>query len=109
MNTETKPTAEQVAQVTLDRVGVVYSGTPGCMCGCRGKYTTASAHKAWRAKQIGSPVEALEDVNDRTVALLTKKVLAAPLDELTLFLREDGTGYLVWDRPQRTYALYLAK
>jgi len=25
---------------TLENVKTVYSGKPGCMCGCRGKYTT---------------------------------------------------------------------
>ena len=26
-------------EITRDKVKRVYSGTPGCCCGCRGKYT----------------------------------------------------------------------
>ncbi len=28
-----------VKEITRDEISRVYSGTPGCCCGCRGKYT----------------------------------------------------------------------
>jgi hypothetical protein len=31
---------------TLDKVTKVYSGKPGCMCGCNGKWTYSSTAKA---------------------------------------------------------------
>lgn len=32
-------------QVTLDKVVRVYSGRPGCMCGCKGRYQEGMAGK----------------------------------------------------------------
>lgn len=32
--------------INLNSVSRVYSGKPGCMCGCRGKYSESSRSKA---------------------------------------------------------------
>lgn len=51
----------QVSQLntSLDNIESVYSGKPGCMCGCNGKYT--------------SPTE-----SERSVKIMLKKVLSHP-------------------------------
>lgn len=35
-----KPSPEFLQGLTIDKVNRVYSGKPGCMCGCNGKYFT---------------------------------------------------------------------
>lgn len=54
----------------LSKITSVYSGRKGCACGCRGKYSYASAFKSERP----SYCEGDEWVNDRTVKLIAAKV-----------------------------------
>jgi hypothetical protein len=53
----------------------VYSGRPGCCCGCRGKHTYASATYKDAAKQRGYPIDANE-VNDATVKLILNRMMS---------------------------------
>lgn len=50
---------------TLANVERVYSGKPGCMCGCRGKYTTpkqsARSVKLIFNKVMNNPKHKIED------------------------------------------------
>lgn len=50
---------------TLADVKTVYSGKPGCMCGCRGKYTTpeqsARSVKLIFNKVMNNPKHKVED------------------------------------------------
>ena len=50
---------------TLANVKTVYSGKPGCMCGCRGKYTTpaqsARSVKLIFNKVMNNPKHKVED------------------------------------------------
>ena len=50
---------------TLADVKTVYSGKPGCMCGCRGKYTTpeqsARSVKILFNKVMNNPKHRVED------------------------------------------------
>jgi hypothetical protein len=50
---------------TLANVKTVYSGKPGCMCGCRGKYTTpeqsARSVKLIFNKVMNNPAHKVED------------------------------------------------
>jgi len=59
--------------IEIDNVSSVYSGKPGCACGCRGKYAYASRHRAWASKDRGYTVTA-DEVNDRTVKLMVNKI-----------------------------------
>jgi hypothetical protein len=53
---------------TLANVEKVYSGKPGCMCGCRGKYSYAQGCE-----------EGYDDqVNERSVKLIFNKVMNHP-------------------------------
>lgn len=53
---------------TLANVEKVYSGKPGCMCGCRGKYSYAP----------GCGDGKYDVVNERSVKLLFNKVMKHP-------------------------------
>lgn len=74
MRTFTSPdiTLDELQAFTTDDVISVYSGKPGCSCGCRGTYRYASAAVAdgTATQHVGYAVGA-DAVNDRQV----KKVL----------------------------------
>ncbi len=57
----------------LQSVYKVYSGKANrCMCGCSGKYATASAHAEFATAERGYDAQ---DVNDRSVKIIAGKVL----------------------------------
>lgn len=63
--------------IDLSKVFKVYSGRPGCMCGCRGKWTYAS-EQAFR-DNFGDKVSCdPEDVSARSVKIVTGKVQRNP-------------------------------
>ena len=52
----------------------VYSGKIGCMCGCLGKYSYTEDG----AKNFGPGYDVTDSVNERSVRIIAKKVLANP-------------------------------
>lgn len=65
----------------LSSVASVYSGKNGrCCCGCSGKYRYARAHRDWSSKNRGYAVDD-EDVSDRSVAMIVRKINAAECRE----------------------------
>lgn len=82
-----------------DHVVSVYSGRPGCMCGCRGKHTYARAFVAEGSKRRGYAVDQGE-VSDRSVRTIVRKLNADPATKV-----EDGIAFL--DLGHRCYAAYL--
>ena len=67
---------------TLANVQKVYSGKPGCMCGCRGKYSYAT----------GCTESQYDVVNERSVKILFNKVMNHPERKI-----EDGVAYVETD------------
>lgn len=63
------------ALMVLANVMSVYSGRPGCMCGCRGNHRYARAHRDLAGRDRGYPVLD-EDVSDRSVARIFNLFLA---------------------------------
>ena len=59
---------------TLANVIKVYSGKPGCMCGCNGKYS----YTAKSAVEDGPGYDVSEFVNERSVKILFNKVMNNP-------------------------------
>lgn len=56
----------------------VYSGISNrCCCGCSGKHRYASKYRAWSSKHRGYSVKD-EEVSDRSVKIITNKVLNSP-------------------------------
>lgn len=88
-----------LTKVNLDAVMAVYSGKPGCMCGCNGKYTYASKHRELAGKDRGYEV-CDDEVNDRSMKVLVNKML-----KMKPRLSKDGT-YAYVDTDTRVYALY---
>lgn len=91
----------------LSKVTSVYSGRKGCACGCRGKYSYASAHKDERPSYLTCD----EGVSDRTVKTLTNKVealLRGGHEVKSIMLDKDGDWLAVDLHHDRTYTLYFA-
>ena len=58
-------------KINVDRVMQVYSGKPGCMCGCNGTYRVATQHLRAADDDRGYAHDP-EDVNDRQVRRVVK-------------------------------------
>jgi hypothetical protein len=63
----------KLKDLTIDDVMSVYSGLPGCACGCRGKHRYASKHVKIASKNRGYKVQP-EEISDRSVAIIFGKV-----------------------------------
>ena len=61
----------------LTKVFKVYSGKPGCMCGCNGRYKMASAHAELAGTERGYAVDD-EDISDRSVKIIFNKIMKNP-------------------------------
>lgn len=61
----------------LKNVTRVYTGKPGCMCGCNGKYKMAAAHVEKAATEQGYPV-AEDEISDRSVKIVFNKIMKNP-------------------------------
>ena len=58
----------------VSKVVKVYNGKIGCMCGCKGKYS----YTADGAENHGPGYNVADSVNERSVRIIAKKVLANP-------------------------------
>ena len=58
----------------VNRIVKVYNGRIGCMCGCLGKYS----YTADGAKNHGPGYDVTDSINERSVRILAKKILANP-------------------------------
>lgn len=85
----------------------VYSGRPGCMCGCNGNYRYNSEHVDLGAKRRGYPVDK-EDVNDGQVTRIRRffvEALASGEVDIQLVHAKDSV-IAVCDYEGRTRAIY---
>ncbi len=60
--------------LNISKIVKTYSGKMGCMCGCRGKYS----YTADGAANHGPGYDVEDSVNERSVRIIAKKVLANP-------------------------------
>ena len=61
--------------LNISKIVKTYSGKMGgCMCGCRGKYS----YTADGAKNYGPGYNVEDSVNERSVRIIAKKILANP-------------------------------
>lgn len=86
-------------QIDVARVTAVYTGRPGCACGCRGKYRYASAHASKAGQRRGYAVSA-DEISDRSVKLVTSRV--NKMIAKGLFF-EKGEGFVAVELPSRLY------
>jgi hypothetical protein len=84
---------------------MVYSGKPGCMCGCRGKYSYASDYKKEGGKERGYDVTD-EDVSDRSVKLIVGKLMNNPNTKHQKWASREG--YFL-ETPSRMIGAYVKK
>ena len=61
----------------LNKILKVYNGRTGCMCGCNGYYKVPAVNKDLAGKERGYAYDD-EDVSDRSVMIIAKKVLSNP-------------------------------
>ena len=85
--------------IDTNKVLKVYSGRPGCWCGCRGKYSFASEFAAEGTTRRGYAVMP-DEVSDRNVRMIVKR-----LNNNSDTKIEDGIAFLELDN--RVYAAYL--
>ena len=90
----------------IDNVASVYSGKPGCMCGCKGTYKYASKWREASSKNRGYKVNDKE-INDSSVKLIVNKMNT--LLETEAYEEAERTDqYLFIDTGSRYYAAYFA-
>lgn len=63
--------------IDISKIVKVYSGKPGCMCGCVGKYSYNPEHRDLGSERRGYDVKD-EEVSLRSVKIIAKKVLTNP-------------------------------
>lgn len=79
---------EIIDSLKVENVDLVYSGKPGCMCGCLGKYT-----------RLTPSDEDDSDVNPRSVKLLFDRITKDPrarLDGNIVHFRTETRQYAVY-------------
>ena len=82
--------------IDISKVSKVYSGRPGCMCGCRGKWSYAST-----ARDI--PDYYVANVSDRSVKIIANKVAKAAYVQVEEF---GNTKCYYLETGSRTLAVY---
>lgn len=90
-------------QFDISNIMLVYSGKIGCCCGCIGKYTYSKNGQkidTLRGKQIAD-----EDVSDRSVRIIAKRVLLHPEVQ---FAKDFGFAYVDDTDANRTRIVHFA-
>ena len=100
-----RPRKESVIKATTtikkDQVLSVYSGRPGCCCGCLGKHSYPSSPIARQvaSKKRGYKIDD-DEISDRNITMIVNK-LNKNLGEV-----EDGGSYFSFETPSRLYIAY---
>lgn len=63
--------------IDVSKILKVYNGKVGCMCGCLGKYKVPACNREAADKDRGYAYPD-EDISDRSVKIIAKKVLSNP-------------------------------
>jgi hypothetical protein len=98
-------------QIDLSTVKRVYSGKPGCGCGCRGEYKVPARNAANGITERGYAYSP-EDVSDRSVAIIVHKIEKIANGELPGEIEMMGPNWLSAnndyprDAATRTYIVY---
>lgn len=82
----------------ISKVTRVYNGKIGCMCGCRGKYSTNPAYKEQVSKERGYPVGD-DECSERSVRIIARKVLSNPnnvYEDNYVFVEQNGRIQVVY-------------
>lgn len=91
--------------IDLKQIQSVYSGKNGkCCCGCAGKHTYASAHRAAASKNRGYEITDNE-ISDRSVKLIVDKIIALSKEGKVDMIRRDFISAVNDDRLYIAYFL----
>ena len=77
--------------LNIDKIVKTYSGKRGCMCGCQGKYSYTEDG----AKNHGPGYDVTDSINERSVRIIAKKVLADPnvvFEDYYAFVEDPATN-----------------
>ncbi len=80
-----------IAALTVSDVSSVYSGKPGCCCGCKGNHRYNSQHVESASKNRGYAVTG-SDINDRQVAKVLAVIQANAQKVAENFVGDASTG-----------------
>lgn len=86
--------------IDVSRVTSVYSGKPGCCCGCNGDHLYASAFRVWSSRNRGYPVTDTE-VNDAAV-----RRQVAMMNRMPPSMLEWEENHVAYETPSRLYIAY---
>lgn len=101
-------TAKEVLQVKEESVVSVYSGKPGCMCGCNGKYSYSEVHREFSTSDRGYEVTD-DEINDKEVKRITK-LINDNLMNCEFSDEKEKVSWVAFDKSEtRTYVLYYRK
>ena len=88
----------------VSKVTNVYSGRKGCACGCRGKYSYASAHRDERPDYYEGD-DGISDRSVRTIVNRVERIVRASKCE-SVMIADDGYFFAVDMHNDRTYTIY---
>ena len=86
-------------EITLENVQSVYSGKPGCACGCLGKHTYPQSARG-RGKEIRGYDIGEDEISDRTVKILFNKVFGGKYGEPKGNGKLTKDGWVAWSSLQ---------
>lgn len=98
---------KNILEVSKADVMEVYSGRPGCACGCQGKYSVNPAHKALADAKRGYVLD--DNINMAQVSRVLKIVQeAASVNPSSVkYTESDGLGVYSFDTPERYRWVYV--
>lgn len=102
--TATTTAAPAAPEFNGRKVLSVYSGRPGCACGCRGKHTYHPLTREEASKNRGYEVEAHE-CSIRGMNIILGKMQKFQESGIKL---DDGGSYLAYETESRLYVIYFA-
>jgi hypothetical protein len=86
--------------ININSIMSVYSGRPGCACGCRGKHTYKPELKEVAGENRGYPVHD-DECSSRTVKMIVNK-----MNTLNPNLEQEHNHYSI-ELPNRLYIAYV--
>lgn len=87
-------------KILIENIMNVYSGKPGCACGCRGKYYSASQYKAIADKDRG--YDDKEKPSDMMVKKVVNLINLATVEQIEFVTEE----YVSVEIEGRSYCAY---
>ena len=96
-------TAEQFQAMGVGEVSKAYSGKPGCMCGCKGRYYVCEHAREVSEEERGYKLDD-DDVSDKQVLRILRLVQAEAACGTVEF--GDTYAYAEVNDGKRAYAIY---